>query len=163
MIRQLSQCPYCQACEIALDDNPELVLNPDAGGAPCPHLVWVDGRYSQWELSAPGLVHQVGSIEFHWEHADFSRIDTDGGLGEFMKDLVNSGQAWEFAPKERFQIQQMSADEKATGPKGKSYTAWEVDGQAVFAQDATAFLAVLPASRQRQSSIWNLRSGDESS
>ena len=29
MIRQLAQCPYCKHCELALDDNPQLVFNPD--------------------------------------------------------------------------------------------------------------------------------------
>ena len=41
MIRQLAQCPYCKSTEIALDDAPELLINPDsAEHAPCAHLIF---------------------------------------------------------------------------------------------------------------------------
>src|SRR5947209_4840549 len=133
MIGQLAKCPYCRACEIALDDSPELVFHP----ATCAHLVWVDGRYSQWDPGDHGIVHPVGSIEFHWEHPGLAGAD----FGDYLKELVNSGKEWPFAPGVPFEIVQMSADDKAKTPRGTTYTAWEVDGQAVFAQEASTFLA----------------------
>ena len=64
MIRNLAQCPYCGDCEIALDDHPSLVFNPAGSSSPCGHLAWVEGRYSQWDLSPQGINRAIGSTEF---------------------------------------------------------------------------------------------------
>jgi hypothetical protein len=155
MIRQLSQCPYCRACEIALDDSPELLFNPEASAhAPCAHLVWVEGRYEQWQATPQGLPQPIGSIEFHWEHPGLGSTEEASNLSDFMRELINHGKTWDFAPAEPFEISPIAADQKATGPRGKTYTAWEVDGQAVFAQDASAFVAALPACMDQQNSTW---------
>src|SRR6516225_4435557 len=140
MIRQLAQCPYCQKCEVALDDHPRIVFNPDAAGdAPCDHLVWVDGRYSQWELSKLGVSRVIGSTEFRWDHPDFGAVDGEHTLTSFLKELASMGIAWEFAPAEPFVVQEITAEEKATSKKGRQYTVWDVDGAALFARDARAF------------------------
>jgi hypothetical protein len=164
MIRQLSQCPYCQKCEVALDDTPEVVFNPEVGNSqPCPHLIWVDGRYSQWELGHLGVPRQIGSIEFHWEHPEFSALEPAHSFAEYLRELVNSGKDWGFAPSVPFEIKEMWADEKAVTPKGRSYSAWEVDGHALFAQNAQAFLAALPACLQQQSAAFEIKKGDQPS
>src|SRR5262249_22679237 len=151
MIRQLSQCPYCQRCEIALDDHPELVFNPDTpGGAPCEHLVWVDGRFSEWEAAAHGANRVIGSTEFRWDHPTCSAVDPQAQLTDYLKELVNSGKAWDFAPADPFEIQTITAEEKAVDARGKERTVWDVDGWAIFARDAPAFAARLPEYQARQ-------------
>lgn len=57
MIRKLAQCPFCQSCEVALADSLDVTFNPDNPvQEACPHLVWVDGRYSEWETNARGYL-----------------------------------------------------------------------------------------------------------
>src|SRR3954453_14173344 len=96
MIRQLAQCPYCQNCEVALTDNPEVILNPDAKPPrPCPHLIWVEGRYSQWELSPiPGrktrIPRMIGSTEFEWQHPSLMAREDASDLRKFLKELVGA-------------------------------------------------------------------------
>lgn len=162
MIRQLAQCGYCQKCEIALDDAPEIVFNPGmANSGPCPHLIWVDGRYSQWELGAHGVPRQIGSIEFRWEHPEFSALEPAHTYVDYIRELVSSGKDWRFAPAVPHQVADISADEKATTPRGKSFAVWEVDGEAVFAQDARAFLAALPGCQEKWSAGFEVPSGDQ--
>jgi hypothetical protein len=46
-------------------------------------------------------------------------------------------------------VQRLSAEGKANNAKGASYTAWEVDGYCIFAEDPAAFWAALPPCHQR--------------
>src|SRR5262249_16769701 len=151
MNRQLSQCPYCQRCETALDDEPRIVFNPDAANkAPCAHLVWVDGRYSQWERTRYGTNRVIGSTEFRWDHPELAATDDNAPLTDYLRDLANAGQGWPFAPSGAFAIRQISADQKATDGKGKEYTVWDIDGWALFAQDAGAFVSQVPECLAKQ-------------
>ena len=151
MIRQLGQCPYCQRCEIALDDHPEVTFNPETGNAaPCEHLVWVDGRYAQWEPGPHGVNRMIGSTEFRWDHPGWTAVDPEGILTDFVRELVRSGKSWPFAPAGPFEIKSISADEQVVGPGGKKYTRWEVDGAAIFAPDPAHFLGELPGCQARQ-------------
>ena len=89
MIRHLAQCPYCNGCEIALDDHPELVFNPATDTrAPCPHLAWVDGRYSQWDHPAHGADQMIGSVEFR--HDSEERTNE---LLPYLHELLEAGRA----------------------------------------------------------------------
>lgn len=150
MIRSLAQCPYCNRCEVALDDNPDLVLDPDGNPpGPCPHLAWVEGRYGQWERTQRGLNRVIGSTEFRWNPPEEGAAERTEQLLSYLKELVESGPDWPFAPAQAFVIRPLSAEEKATDPKGKAYTLWDVDGWAIFAADPAAFWAALPASREQ--------------
>jgi hypothetical protein len=147
---------------VALDDTPEVVFNPETGNpVPCPHLIWVNGRYSQWELGHYGVPRQIGSIEFQWEHPQLSALEPSDQFAEYMRELANSGNGWRFAPAQPFEITEISADEKAATPRGKSYAVWEVDGQAIFAQDNQGFLAALPDCQKKQSEAFEIRKGDQ--
>lgn len=165
MIRQLAQCPYCNRCEIALDDAFDVACNPGAADAgPCPHLIWADGRYSQWGSSTlPGrktkISRIIGSTEFRWNHPGLSEVPEFDRLMQYLKDLADSGKTWEFAPVVAFEVSQLSSDEKEKGPDGKEYVVWDVDGQALFAQDAAAFVAVLPACLDKLSTSWEMPTG----
>jgi len=151
MNRQLSQCPYCQSCEIALDDEPRIVFNPDAPNqGPCVHLVWVDGRYSQWERTRHGVNRVIGSTEFRWDHPGLGATDDNAPLTDYLRELADSGPGWAFAPAGPFEIKQISAEQKAAGPNGKEYTVSDVDGWAIFACDVGAFVAQVPQCLQRQ-------------
>jgi hypothetical protein len=162
MIRQLAQCPYCQACEIALDDEPELVFNPDADRhVPCPHLAWVDGRYAQWERTPHGVNREIGSIELRWDPPEPGAEERSDRLLDYLRELANNGPGWPFAPAEPFALQPLSADEKALDPRGHAYTLWDVDGWAVFAQDPAAFWAALPACQEKQLAGLEVEEGDE--
>jgi hypothetical protein len=162
MIRQLAQCPYCRQCEIAVDETPDLVFNPGSDQpTPCPHLIWLDGPYSWWDLGALGVPRQIGSIDLHWEHPAFTALEPAKLFADYLHELVSSGKEWSFAPAEPFEIADIWADEKATTPKGRSYTLWEVDGHAVFAQDAQAFLAALPGCVERRSQAFEVQKGDQ--
>jgi hypothetical protein len=159
MIRQLAQCPYCQGCEIVLTDSPEVALNPDGDGQPCPHLVWVDGRYSQWELSSlPGrktrIPRLIGSTEFEWLYPGLAEGEENDRLRSFLKDLASSGANWDFAPTEGHVIQPISRDQTVRGPDGKDHPSWEVEGAAVFASEAPAFVASLPAYMAQRDASW---------
>jgi hypothetical protein len=149
MIRNLAQCPYCKSCEIALDDRPAVVFNPDGSGQPCPHLAWVDCRYSQWELSPRGIPHVIGSTDLQWGGPPSADQGTEA-LIPFLKELSLQGVGWEFAPGTPFALETLSAEEKTTDAKGKTYTARDVDGSAIFAQSPAAFWAAVPECQQKQ-------------
>jgi hypothetical protein len=150
MIRQLSQCPYCGRCEIALDDEPRQVFNPDGpDNVACEHLVWVGGRYSQWEPTPHGTNRVIGSTEFRWDHRGLREAEDDVTFTDYLRERGSSGRNWEFAPAETFEMLPITADEKAAGPKGRSYTTWDVDGWALFALHADALVARLPGCRDR--------------
>lgn len=151
MIRQLAQCPYCNHCDIGLDDHPQLVFNPgSASPAPCPHLAWVDGRYSQWDHTALGINREIGSLEFRWDPREPGAEERTNQLLPYLHELLGAGPGWPFAPSEPFVIKVLNADEKGTDAKGKSYPIWDVDGWAIFAKNPAAFWAALPACQQRQ-------------
>jgi hypothetical protein len=151
MNRQLSQCPYCQRCEIALDDEPRIVFNPDAANqVPCPHLVWVEGRYSQWERTKYGTNRVIGSTEFRWDHPELGATENNAPLTDYLRELARSGKDWAFAPSGAFEIRQILADEKKTDRKGKEYAVWDIDGWAIFAQDAGAFAGQVPECLAKQ-------------
>jgi hypothetical protein len=121
MIRQLAQCPYCQKCEVSLDDHPRVIFNPDTPGlAPCEHLVWVDGRYSQWEPNRLGVNRMIGSTEFRWDHPDFGAVDGEHTLTSYLKELVSQGASWEFAPTSRFALQPDQLGGKGDQQEGKA-------------------------------------------
>jgi hypothetical protein len=160
MIRQLVQCPYCQACEVALTDSLDVLFNPEADPSqPCPHLIWIEGRYSQWALSSLAsrktkIAHMVGSSEFEWQRPDlFTREDAEQ-LRHYLKDLTNAGSGWEFAPTLEHSVRPISLDQKVTDANGREYPSWEIEGTALFAIDAEAFLASLPAWLERQNAAW---------
>lgn len=162
MIRQLAQCPFYKDCEIALDDSLEVSLNPEKPrtGA-CPHLIWVDGRYSQWEPGDLGVARMIGSTEFRWDHPGFGGFEEYDRLIKYLKELVTFGSTWEFAPAEPFQVVALFADEKGTDPRGQPFTLWDLDGQALFAQSSTSFLAAVPACLERQSAAWQMPEDEE--
>ena len=150
MIRQLARCPYCKKGDLALDENTDaLIFNADVVGVPCPHLLWVEGRYSAWERTPQGIPRVIGSFEFHWDHPGLAAADVEGQLQPYLKELANTGKSWEFAPAQEFTVADLFVEEKATDPRGKEYPLWEVDGEAIFAPDAAAFLAALPACQEK--------------
>ena len=151
MIRQLAQCPYCQLCEIGLDDHPQLVFNP--GGdppVPCPHLAWVDGRYSQWGLTEHGHNREIGSVEFCWSPNEPDRAAGDDPLLPYLRELVRAGSSWAYAPGVPFVVQTLNAEERVADSHGKPQLLWDVDGWAIFASDPAGFWAALPDCQQRQ-------------
>ena len=159
MIRQLAQCPYCQGCEVALTDSPELVFNPGGTGGPCPHLVWLEGRYSQWELTIlPGrktrLPRLIGSTELGWAHPALGEGEEGERAWTFLRELAGAGTGWDFAPPIAHVVQPISLDQTVKGPDGKDHPSWEVEGAVIFAQDAPAFVAAIPACLERQGSVW---------
>ena len=164
MIGQLAQCPYCQGCEIALDDSPQLVFNPDAGNSdPCPHLVKVEARYSQWGRSPQGVSRVIGSTDCCWDHPALDAADYDGHLKDYLTELVNAGRAWEFAPSSDFEVCRLSRDEKQRDARGHEQPIWEVDGEALFARDATVFLAELPGCQEQHLAASRVEPPDEAS
>ena len=150
MIRNLAQCPYCGNCEVALDDAPAVVFNPGGDSGPCPHLAWVDGRYSQWEVSPHGTDHMIGSTEFRWGPPEPGAAERTEGLLPYLKELLNQGPRWAFAPPVPFTPRTLVAEEKRPDDAGRMHTLWDVDGWAVFAPDVAAFWAALPACQERQ-------------
>jgi hypothetical protein len=150
MIRRLAQCPYCHHCEIALDDRPELVFNPESDRqTPCTHLAWVDGRYSQWEHTAQGTDREIGSIEFRWDPDEPGAAERTERLLPYLRELLEAGPRWPYAPAEPFVISTLNADEKATDARGRTYPLWDVDGWAIFAANPAAFWAALPGCQER--------------
>jgi hypothetical protein len=160
MIRNLAQCPYCGGCEIALDEAPSVALDPDGAAQPCSHLAWVDGRYAQWDRSPQGVNRVIGSTEFRWDPPEPGAAERTDALLPYLKELVNQGPGWAFAPPVPFALQTLCAEEKATDRRGKSFTLWDVDGWAVFAQDPAAFWAALPDCQERQLTALDLGEGE---
>jgi hypothetical protein len=165
MIRQLAQCPYCHACEIALTDSLDVTINPEgAAGQPCPHLICVEGRYSEWGLSAligrkTKLARIIGSNEFEWQHPNLAAGDDAQQMRLYLKELAGSGMGWEYAPAEQHVVRTISLDHKVKEPDGREYPSWEVEGVAVFAARPAEFLGSLPASLQRRNAEWTDLSG----
>jgi hypothetical protein len=157
MIRRLAQCPFCKNCKLALDDHPQLVFEPS--GAPCPHVAWVDGRYSQWERTPHGTDRVIGSTEFRYALPAAGDYDRQQEHLPYLQELTQQGPAWPFAPRLSLTIQPLSAEEKATDTKGRSRTVWDVDGVAIFAEDAGAFWSAVPECRQRQLASMELGGG----
>lgn len=160
MIRQMAQCAYCQDCEVALTDDLEVVFNPDAQlRQPCRHLIYAEGRYSQFGLSPlPGrktkLARVIGSTEFEWQHPSLIDQEDASLLRTFLKDLVAAGNNWEDAPPEAHTVQPISLDQNVLEADGRKYPSWSIEGTAIFAGDPDAFIASLPACLGRQRSPW---------
>ena len=151
MIRQLAQCPFCNGCEVALDDRPDLVFNPDGvTQIPCAHLAWVEGRYEQWGKGPHGVFGVIGSTEFRWDPPEPAAAERTEQLLPYLRELVNAGADWPFAPAHPFVVRLLTAEEKVTDAKGRTNPVWEVDGWAVFASDPSVFWAALPACQERQ-------------
>jgi hypothetical protein len=149
VIRQLARCPYCGGCEVALDDRPDLVFNPDAGGKPCAHLAWAEGRYSQWDKSPLGTTRVIGSVELRWDPPEPDAAERTEQLLPYLKLLVSANPGWTFAPAVDFRVLDLTAEEKAVDKRGKAYTKWDVDGWVIFARDPAAFWAALPDCHER--------------
>jgi hypothetical protein len=150
MIRQLAQCPYCRRCEIALDDNPQIVFNPDEREhEPCPHLALVDCSYEERERDRQGVERVIGSTELRWSP---DLPESDKGVQQFepyLHELLEAGPDWEFAPQMTFAVQPMNAESTAHDVNGVRYTAWVVNGWSLFASDLASFWSALPACHQR--------------
>lgn len=158
MIRQLAQCPYCETCEIALSDSLQLVCNPETSCQPCSHLVWAEGRYSQWERRPlPGrktkMPHMVGSTEFEWQHPLLAGHEDPAELRAFLQELVAAESDWEFTPPARHLRRSISRDQTVTEDR-RVYPDWEVEGVAVFAEDTEAFVVSLMDCIMRQREAW---------
>ncbi len=149
MIRELARCPYCGGTEVALDDRPDLVLNPDSGGKPCAHLAWADCRYSQWDRSPQGVTRVIGSVELRWDPPEADAAERIEQLLPYLKLLVSANPGWTFAPALEYRVLDLSAEEKAVDKRGKAYVKWDVDGWVIFAADPAAFWAALPACQER--------------
>ncbi len=120
MIRQLAQCPYCNGCEIALDDHPELVFNPATETrAPCPHLAWVDGRYSQWDHPGHGADQMIGSVKFRHDAEGPSAEERTDQLLPYLQELLEAGPGWAFGPAEPHVIQRSARRKKPPTPGAK--------------------------------------------
>jgi hypothetical protein len=150
MIRNLARCPYCGGCEIALDDRPALVFNPNSPSAPCPHLAWVDVRFAEFTVNERGADHMIGSEDMTWAPDSSMDEELAKDVHAFVRELLINGPTWAFAPAETFAILPLSAEEKKTDAIGHVHPVWEVDGSAIYAADAQAFWAALPACRERQ-------------
>ena len=150
MIRNLTRCPYCAGCEIALDDKPDLVFNPDGPPGPCPHLAWVDVRFAEFETNEQGVNHVIGSTDLLWAPDDLMAREQAAEVHAFLRELLINGPGWPFAPTEAFTIRPLSAEDKKTDEKGHVHPLWEVDGSAIYAADSKRFWASLPACRERQ-------------
>jgi len=158
MARQLTQCPYCHGGMVALDDDLGLAFAlDDASAPPCPHVIWVEGRYSQWGLSAlPGrktkIARMIGSNEFAWHHPGVGAMSDPDLIEGYLKELAAAGSSWESAPPVKHTVRAISAEETHTEPDGKTYPNWEVEGTAIFAADAGEFLASLPGCLEQRES-----------
>src|SRR4051794_23571801 len=126
MIENLARCPYCGDCEIALDDSLALLFDPNGLARPCQHLAWVDGRYSQWDVSAQGIDHVIGSTEFRWAPPIPGMAERIDVLLPFLKELVNQGPKWVYAPIIPFVLRLLSAEEKVSDEHGPSHLVWDV-------------------------------------
>jgi hypothetical protein len=150
MIRNLAQCPYCGKCEVAVNDNPAVVFNPDGAPRPCAHLAWVHGRYSQWDLSPQGIDHMIGSTEFRWDPPELGAAERTEELLPYLKELVTQGPTWAFTPPVPFTLRTLLADAKRPDERGNLHTQWDIDGWAIFTPDVAGFWAALPDCQQRQ-------------
>lgn len=152
MIRQLARCPYCNGCEITLNDSFEVVFNPDSHDrAPCEHLIWANGGCSQWERMLHGVSRVIGSTAIYWSHPCLNASGPSESLVPYMEMLVQSGKGWEFAPLEPFQIQNINEEG----------TTWEADGWAVFARRPGDFLAAIIECRETQDGVWKDAAGQQ--
>jgi hypothetical protein len=160
MSRQLAQCPYCGGCDITLNDSLDVTFESAGGAAePCPHLVWVQGRYSQWGLNVlPGrktkIARILGSNEFEWQHPGLAAWEDPEQLRAYLQELTRAGSGWEFTPPVKHTVRLISVDEQVTDTDGRKYPGWEVEGVAIFTGDAEAFLGSLPGCLERWSSTW---------
>jgi hypothetical protein len=158
MSRQLAECPYCQGSEITLNDNLDVAFQSAAGPQPCPHLIWVTGRYSEWGLNTlPGrktkIARIIGSNEFEWQHPSLIAEDPHQ-LRAYLKELTSAGKGWQFAPSEEHTLRIISAEEKFTDKDGRTYPSWEAEGAAIFTGSPEVFLAALPGCVERWCSTW---------
>lgn len=160
MIGNLARCPYCGTCEVALDDTPAVVFNPGGDPRPCAHLAWIDGRYAQWEVSPQGIDHLIGSTEFRWNPPEPGTADRVEELLPYLKELANQGSSWAFAPPVPFTLGVLLTEEKRPDDAGRMHTLWDVDGWAIFAPDATAFWAALPACQEQQRESLSVKQGE---
>jgi hypothetical protein len=149
VIRQLTRCPYCGGCEVAVDDRPDLVFDPEGDGKPCAHLAWAEGRYSQWDKSPQGVTRVIGSVEMRWDPPEPDAPERTEQLLPYLKLLVTANPGWTFAPAVDYRVLDLSAEEKAVDRRGKTYTKWDVDGWAIFAADPASFWAALPDCQER--------------
>lgn len=149
MIRNLTRCPYCGGCEVALDDSFAVVPDPDGAARPCPHLAWVEGRYSQFDQSPQGVDHLIGSTEFRWHPPGPNMAARAEELLLYLKELTLQGPRWAFAPPVPFVLQTLTADRKRSGEDGEVHTLWDVDGWAIFAHSPGAFWGSLPECQSR--------------
>ncbi len=150
MIRNLARCPYCGGCEIALDEKPDLVFNPDKPAGPCPHLAWIELRFAEFTLNEHGANHMIGSNELTWA-PDFPLEEKLADeVHAFLHEFLVNGPRWAFAPAQPCTIKPISAEEKKADAKGHEHPLWEVDGNAIYAADSKAFWDALPACRERQ-------------
>jgi len=159
MTRQLAQCPYCQTCEINLSDNLDVAFQSDSGAQPCPHLISVEARYSEWGLNTlPGrktkIARIIGSNEVEWQHPSLAAWDDPHQLRAYLKELISAGKGWQFAPPEEHTVRLISAEEKFTDKDGRTYPSWEAEGAAIFTGDPEALLGGLRSSVERWSSNW---------
>jgi hypothetical protein len=95
----------------------------------------------------------VGSTEFEWQHPALAARDDAEQLRAYLKELAGAGAGWEFAPAQAHSVRAIAADQTVT-EAGKQYPSWEIEGTALFAADAGAFLDSLPACLERQSAPW---------
>ncbi len=150
MIRNLARCPYCGGCELALNDAPDLVFNPDGTPDPCPHLAWVNVSFAKFATNTHGGNHVIGSADFTWAPDFPMDEETAEEIHAFIRELLLNGSKWVFAPTTGFTILPLSAEEKKTDDKGHVHPLWEVDGSAIYAADSKIFWDALPACRERQ-------------
>jgi hypothetical protein len=160
MIRNLARCPYCHGGEIALDERPDLVFDPDGSSAPCSHLAWVDLRFAEFTANEHGGDHMIGSNEFTWAPDYPMEQELADDIHAYLRELLLNGASWAFAPGEAFAIQPMSAEEKKTDAKGHVHPLWEVDGSAIYAADCRVFWEALPGHRQRQLAALDVEEGN---
>lgn len=161
MTIRLTACPYCQECEICLDEHPQLVFTRGAQTvAPCRHLAWVDGRYSQWERGEHGASRMIGSSEFRWHLGGPQAEEWVNSLLPYLHELVEIGSAWPHAPEGSFTIQRLTAEEKTTGADHREQTSADVDGTAIFAADPESFWRSVPQCQDRWLETFNFQ-GDQ--
>src|SRR5262249_38328132 len=88
--------------------------------------------------------------EFRWDPPEPGAAERSEALLPYLKELINQGSGWTFAPSTPFALQMLSAEEKTTDRRGRACTLWDVDGWAVFAENPAIFWTALPDCQQRQ-------------